>query len=102
MEGHQRRGHMRGQKAPTPGRINTSYFHSQVAGRASLGQPNPAAEGQGPRSDVDLPKARARSDHVGMSIFWKQRRVSWVAAGEAWTPLCAFSQDDLTTSRLPL
>lgn len=66
-------GHMRGRKAapPPPGRINTSYFLIRWRDGLHWDSPNPAAEGQGPRSDVDLPKARARSDHVGMSIFWR-------------------------------
>lgn len=54
-----------------PGRINTSHFLIRWRNGLRWDSPNPAAEGQGPRSDAGLPKARGRSDHVGMSKFWK-------------------------------
>ena len=69
MGGRQRRGPHAGRKAP--GRINTSHFLIRWRDGLHRDSPNPAAEGQGPRSDADLPNARARSDHVGMSMFWR-------------------------------
>lgn len=54
-----------------PERINYSYFLVRWRDGLHWDSANPAAESQGPRSDVGLPKAGPRSNHVGMSILWK-------------------------------
>lgn len=66
-----------------PERINHLCFPIRWRDGFHRDSSKPAAESQGPRSDTGLPKARAGSDHVGMSILWKLWGKAWfLGAGQ--------------------
>lgn len=74
-----------------PERINHLCFPIRWRDWIHRDSSKPAAESQGPRSDIGLPKAGAGSDHVGMSILWKLWGKAWfLGAGRGPTGTVLF------------